>query len=164
MHWGPTRLLQQAVQQAECSQRKQPPHGIFQAILHLQRTWRATARHRALLQTMALVGLARHSSSGQLNLTERLRPPARGKCQGAAQVCSLGVGRCQLSQDSKHTRPAAPSPCSSQQANAWPRTQMDGSTRAQWAPCGVCALWWAQGGLTRGGMCPRCIWPLVICS
>lgn len=81
------------------------------------------ARHRALLQTTALVGLARHSSLGQLKMKEKLRLRAKGKCQGVAQVCRAGAGGCQLSQASKHRRPAALSPCSPQQANTWPRTQ-----------------------------------------
>lgn len=112
------------------------------------------ARHRALLQTTALVGLARHSSSGQLNLKESLQTPARGKRQGVAQVCRAGAGGRQLSQASKHMRPAAQSPCSSQQASAWSWTQMDGSTRARWAPFQVCAPRWAQVRAYQGRHVP----------
>lgn len=79
MQWDSTRLSHQASQQAEPGRNE---NSLLMAF----------SRHRCLLQTTALMALARHSSSGHLNLKERLRPLARGKCQGVAQVCS-GCGR-----------------------------------------------------------------------
>lgn len=74
-------------------------------------------RHRVLLQTTVLVGLSSHS------LNERLQSLARQKRWGVAQVCREGAGGHRLSQASKHMRPVAQSPCSSQQGNAWSWTQ-----------------------------------------